>query len=89
MIESKCGLKCSECSYREPCNCNGCAGNENPFWGECRLKKCCVNNDLDHCGNCKSFPCSVMNEFSYDDEHGDDGARIEQCKNWAKSTAEK
>ena len=31
MIESRCGLKCSECSYRESMNCKGCSKSYNRF----------------------------------------------------------
>lgn len=32
MIESRCGILCSECSYREQMNCKGCITIEKPFW---------------------------------------------------------
>lgn len=33
MVESRCGLKCSECSYREPFGCGGCVqANGHPFY---------------------------------------------------------
>lgn len=83
MIESRCGLLCSECSYRESTNCPGCVNTGTVFWGECRVKNCCESKQISHCGNCADFPCETLKEFSYDKEHGDNGARIEQCGKWS------
>lgn len=84
VVESRCGLVCSECSYREPTHCPGCSNTTKPFWGECRVKSCCEGRQLSHCGDCQEFPCKTLTEFSYDQEQGDNGKRIEQCRNWAK-----
>lgn len=83
MVESRCGLLCSECSFREPKNCPGCVNTKKVFWGECPVKKCCEARELTSCGNCKDMPCGKLRAFSYDEKHGDNGARIEQCKKWA------
>lgn len=32
MVESRCGLLCSECSFREATGCKGCANMDKPFW---------------------------------------------------------
>lgn len=40
MIESRCGLCCTVCSYREPNDCPGCTRQPKPFWGECPVKRC-------------------------------------------------
>jgi len=63
-------------------NCAGCVNIDNPFWGECELKKCCEDKKHDNCGNCGEFACDLLNKFAYDKEQGDDGKRIEQCKKW-------
>ncbi|GFI04920.1 hypothetical protein AALA79_00835 [Lachnospiraceae bacterium 64-25] len=34
MIESRCGILCSECFYREQVGCKGCVNVQKPFWGE-------------------------------------------------------
>ena len=34
MIESRCGLRCRDCEYREQMNCPGCVHMDKPFWGE-------------------------------------------------------
>lgn len=83
LIESRCGLLCSECNYKDRCNCGGCIKtNGHPFHGECRLAVCCQNKGFVHCGQCTGFPCDLLNEFTYDKEHGDNGKRIEQLKRW-------
>lgn len=85
MVESRCGIKCSECAYREQMNCEGCIVIKKPFWGEnCPVKSCSETKCHNHCGECDSFPCDLLNQFAYDKEQGDDGKRIEQCNDWAK-----
>jgi len=82
MIESRCGIVCSACTYRESTGCTGCASIAKPFWGDCPVKTCCEQKSLSHCGLCGDFPCETLSSFSYDKEHGDDGKRIEQCRKW-------
>ncbi len=85
MIESRCGILCSECDYREQMNCVGCVHMEKPFWGDnCPVKSCCEAKELEHCGKCVDFPCELLQNFSYDKEQGDDGKRIVQCSEWSK-----
>ena len=84
MIESRCGILCNECKYKEPMKCYGCVNIAKPFWGEqCPVKSCCENKNLEHCGKCEVFPCELLTQFAYDKEQGDNGKRIEQCKKWA------
>lgn len=81
--ESRCGLLCSQCAYREQMNCAGCVHMEKPFWGEsCPVKSCCQEQKQEHCGQCEKFPCEVLNQFAYDEKQGDGGKRIEQCRLW-------
>ncbi|NLK95868.1 MAG: DUF3795 domain-containing protein [Clostridiales bacterium] len=83
MVESRCGLKCSECEYKEKVNCKGCIAMDKPFWGEsCSVKSCCESKEQEHCGQCGQFPCKVLLQFAYDEKEGDNGKRIEQCKKW-------
>ena len=85
MIESRCGILCFSCDFREKCNCGGCIEtNGHPFYGKCAVAKCCQNKKHNHCGECTEFPCELLIKFSCDPEHGDTprGARIEQCKKW-------
>lgn len=86
MVESRCGILCGKCEYREKMNCGGCVHIEKPFWGEsCPVKSCCEGRSLTHCGMCENFPCDLLKQFAYDKEQGDDGKRIEQCRKWAAS----
>lgn len=85
MIESRCGILCSECGYKEQMGCQGCVHIDKPFWGDiCPLKTCCEAKELEHCGQCSEFPCEVLKQFAYDEKQGDDGKRIRQCECWAK-----
>lgn len=83
MIESRCGIKCSECEFRESMGCLGCLHIKKPFWGEqCVIKDSCESKGHDHCGQCQLFPCDQLNAFAYDEKQGDDGLRIKQCQLW-------
>ena len=85
MVESRCGIVCSECEYKEQVGCQGCVNIEKPFWGEmCPVKKCCEEKKNMHCGMCSQFPCELLNQYAYDEEQGDDGKRIVQCRCWHK-----
>ena len=84
MIESRCGILCSECKYVDEVGCKGCLHIDKPFWGDsCPIKDCCEAKGHEHCGECPDFPCEVLKEFSYAEQEGDDGKRIEQCRIWA------
>lgn len=86
MIESRCGLVCSECEYKEQMGCKGCTNITKPFWGECcPVKSCCEGKGYSHCGLCTEFPCDTLNKFAYDENQGDGGKRILQCREWLKN----
>lgn len=90
MVDSRCGLHCVGCEWKEPYNCGGCIEtNGNPFHGECPIAICCQNKGALHCGECAKFPCDLLTQYSCDPEHGDTphGARIEQCKKWKLENA--
>ena len=83
MIESRCGLLCGVCAYRESMGCAGCVNIEKPFWGDgCPVKSCCEGRGLEHCGLCGDFPCQLLHGSAYDPQQGDGGARIQQCEKW-------
>jgi len=89
MVKSRCGIVCEPAVCKEAwkVDCPGCVAMDKPFWGECDVKICCESKNLEHCGLCSDFPCDVLNKYSYSgDEHADNGARIEQCKKWAKNS---
>ena len=87
IIKSRCGIVCDPVKCREGFgfDCAGCPNIATAPWGECELKNCCESKGLEHCGLCTDFSCDVLKGFSYDKEHGDDGARIEQCRKWAEA----
>lgn len=91
MADSRCGLHCTGCEYKESCGCGGCIEtNGRPFHGECPVAVCCQNKGIEHCGECPDIPCELLTKYSCDPEHGDTphGARIEQCKKWKEEKAE-
>ena len=88
MIESRCGILCSRCSYREAMHCPGCAClSGDPFHGPCPVKNCCEEKGHAHCGECAQFPCTQLIDYGYMEEHGDNGRRLWQCMAWAKEKA--
>lgn len=81
-IESRCGIECSKCEFQKTVACQGCVKIEKPFYGECAVKKCAESKGYNFCGECSQFPCDLLKSYSYDEENGDDGLRIEMCKKW-------
>ena len=89
MVESRCGILCGECEYKEKMSCAGCIYIEKPFWGDsCPVKDCCEGRGHNHCGQCSEFPCELLNEFAFDKEQGDNGKRIETCRMWRSNEQE-
>ncbi len=86
VVQSRCGLLCNECDYREECNCGGCIEtNGHPFHGECPVATCCQGKGYTHCGQCPDMPCEQLRTYSCDDkEHGDNppGARLGVLRYW-------
>ena len=88
-IESRCGIECLKCEFRDTMGCKGCTNITIPFHGECAVKKCVEGKELVFCGECQKFPCELLKSYAYDKEHGDNGARIEKCCEWCKKVEEK
>ena len=86
MVESRCGLLCSECSFREATGCKGCVNMDKPFWADsCPVKSCCEAKSQNHfVENVMILFVSCFHTFAYDMEQSDNGVRIEQCKKWGK-----
>lgn len=86
MVESRCGLLCSQCPHKEEYGCEGCISMPEGYWGsECEIKACCELKNLEHCGVCKEFPCKLLKDISFDLDTGDDGERLMNCKNWSET----
>lgn len=87
MIDSRCGLHCTGCEWKETNGCRGCIETMgHPFHGECPIAICCQDKGLMHCGECDIIPCAKLYGYSYlDSEHGDkpQGTRVEVCRCWA------
>ena len=86
MIESRCGLLCSHCSYRGEM-CLGCTNIDKPFWADtCPGKACWESKQHTHCGQCAAFPCALLHQFAYDMQESDNGQRIVQCRIWCEAS---
>lgn len=51
-------------------NCTSCRseGIKVFYCQMCKVRKCAAEKTVDHCGQCKSYPCDYLNEiFSYSD----------------------
>lgn len=87
MTDSRCGLHCTGCGWKESHGCCGCIETQgHPFHGECPVAICCQDKGLTHCGECNIIPCDKPYAYSYlDPEHGDkpQGARVAACRKWA------
>ncbi len=87
MIDSRCGLHCTDCTYKDTCGCGGCIEtNGKPFHGACPVAQCCQEKGLMHCGQCDTIPWPLLIQYSCDAEQGDTpvGARINQCIRWMR-----
>lgn len=85
LVESRCGISCSVCEFQKDGKCSGCQNITKPFWAEtCMVKNCCESKELKCCGECFMFPCDLLKSYSYDENQGDNGLRIENCKKWCE-----
>ncbi len=92
MMKAMCGTYCGICEWKDKMNCQGCKScSSRIFWGECKVAKCCMERGFEHCGFCKELPCQMLIDAYHDPEHGDNGARLQNLKNWVngKDTYEK
>lgn len=90
MADSRCGLCCTGCAYKESNGCKGCIETEgHPFHGRCPVAHCCQEKGIVHCGDCPVFPCELLRQYSEDPVHGDTppGARIIRCRQWHEQDA--
>lgn len=80
-IDTYCGLSCDNCEFKISENCGGCIETKgNPFHGTCEIAECAKAKDRHFCGDCNGFPCEILTRYSYDPQHGDGGARIDNCR---------
>jgi hypothetical protein len=45
--------------------CNGCFAKEDqkPLWSGCHIRKCAIQNKVNHCGYCADFPCNRVTQL--------------------------
>jgi len=80
-FDSFCGLECAACEFSQSGVCGGCvATHGHPFHGRCEIAECVNAKNKRFCGECDDFPCEILKRYSYDEQHGDNGARIERCQ---------
>lgn len=85
----RCGTYCGVCEWKEKTNCPGCqACSGKPFWGECKVAKCSIEKDINHCGHCGEVPCEVLTAAHNTPGHEDNGERLINLKNWANGKEE-
>lgn len=61
-VQSRCGLLCDFCAFKEPYHCGGCVEtNGNPFHGACPIAQCCQQKNHAHCGECEKLPGACLN----------------------------
>ncbi len=78
-----CGAYCGVCEWKDKVGCKGCKANGGVmFWGECDKAKCCIEKNIEHCGECENMPCQKLQDLFDDDEHGDKGTRLRNLQNW-------
>lgn len=83
MFESRCGVECNSCERKAKGICKGYLVMDKPFWGgECKVKSCCEGKKLNHCGECKEFPCTMLQNMGKD-QGFDPLPKIERCRQWA------
>jgi hypothetical protein len=59
-----CGLYCGSCRSYLKGKCPGCKENTNASW--CKVRQCCMENDLQSCADCKTMAlesCKKYNNF--------------------------
>ena len=65
---SVCGIDCNACKFFLDKSCAGClkvAPEGKTVWnGRCDLYDCAAKENLDHCGQCKKFPCATLKEWA-------------------------
>ncbi len=85
MHKSRCGKDCTRCEMKIDELCAGCFELEEGNWaGNCEIKVCCEGKELEHCGICPEFPCTLLRNTAFDEDEGDDGERLVTLKRWAE-----
>jgi hypothetical protein len=84
-LVGRCGTYCGVCDWKEKTNCPGCQRcNGKPFWGNCSVAECSIDKNYNHCGECSNLPCDKLVGAYNSKDHGDNGERLINLKNWTK-----
>jgi hypothetical protein len=51
----------------EQIRCEGCRGPLDIHWScDCKMLQCAKKKGVEHCFQCRDFPCTILNAFSLD-----------------------
>ena len=70
-----CGLYCGACPSFQKGTCLGSRSedkkqNRKSKWG-CKIRICCLEKEIEHCGQCRDFPCLTINKRLINSHKGD------------------
>lgn len=90
-FDTYCGLSCKDCESMKISKCGGCiTADGKPFFeAYCEVAACAHSKNKKFCGECENFPCEILKNYSFDPEHGDNGARIECIKKALEKDSDK
>ena len=101
-LVSRCGYYCGACKAYLKEKCQGCGTNQNFFARHCKVKKCCGDNSIQTCAECKDFEdvalCKKLNSnfikffgvlVGYDRSKNIKSIQEIGCQAFAKQMAEK
>lgn len=81
---SVCGIDCAKCPFMLDKKCEGCrivAPQGKCVWGgTCDTHDCAVNQGLNHCGQCKNFPCEQLINIGKSENPEGNGIEIQNLR---------
>ncbi len=81
LILSYCGLECTGGDSKKGEKCNQCKDEQvKSLNGFCEIADCAKRKNHRFCGECKEFPCMLLEKYSKEGENSDGNSRIESCK---------
>lgn len=85
---SVCGIDCDACQFKIDGKCDTCrisAANGKCVWGgRCDTHDCAINQKLNHCGECKNFPCEQLISIGKSENPDGNGIEIENLRKLLK-----
>lgn len=49
--------------------CKGCWESDVPWCGDCEVRECCTNKELDNCSRCNDFSCEMYKKWVNNLDH--------------------